>query len=127
MLVNVGIFRIPKFTISTDVEIYDELMKEGITGVGASKILQFVNKMGKTVKCELLGSRILLKAFIEVNEKGTEAVAAVGATLQLSYWNMPHAIDFIADHPFLFVVKEDKSGIVLLIGKVLNPLAGSYY
>jgi len=33
-------------------------------------------------------------------------------------------IDFVADHPFLFLIREDFSGTILFVGKVVNPLDG---
>ncbi|ONI06124.1 hypothetical protein PRUPE_5G042100 [Prunus persica] len=56
-------------------------------------------------------SKMLHKAVIEVNEEGTE-VAAVTVT------------NFVADHPFLFLIREEMTGAVLFIGQLLNPLQG---
>ncbi|KAL3617799.1 hypothetical protein CASFOL_038120 [Castilleja foliolosa] len=71
----------------------------------------------------LVVNKIYHKAFIEVNEEGTEAAAATAAVVV--YWSngKRHVdlIDFVADHPFLFVVREDMTGVVLFVGQVLNP------
>ncbi|CAM8998626.1 unnamed protein product [Rhodiola kirilowii] len=69
-------------------------------------------------------SEIFHKSFIEVNEQGTEAAAVTAAVCVEIVCVRPFrkTIDFVADHPFLFVIREDTSGMVMFIGHVLNPL-----
>lgn len=56
------------------------------------------------------------KAFVEVNEKGTEAAAAtVGA---MTAGSPPR---FIVDRPFFFVIRDDRSGTILFMGTVVEP------
>ncbi|KAH7839399.1 hypothetical protein Vadar_003678 [Vaccinium darrowii] len=62
------------------------------------------------------------RAFIEVNEEGTEAAAASACVVRDACYVKP--VDFVADHPFLFVIREDNTGVVLFFGQVLNPLEG---
>ncbi|KAG6624762.1 hypothetical protein CIPAW_16G050400 [Carya illinoinensis] len=69
-------------------------------------------------------SNIFQKSFIEVNEEGTEAAAASAAVVNLRSIGFAEKIDFVADHPFLYLIREDMTGTVLFIGHVLNPLAG---
>jgi len=64
-------------------------------------------------------SNIFQKCFIEVNEKGTKAVAASTAYFTLG---RSTGLDFIADHPFLFLIREDLTQTILFAGQVLNPL-----
>ncbi|XP_027155722.1 serpin-ZXA-like [Coffea eugenioides] len=69
-------------------------------------------------------SKIIHKAFIEVDEKGTEAAAVTFSAIEGC---APEAIQreiktFVADHPFMFIVKEETSGLVLFVGAVVNPL-----
>jgi len=59
-------------------------------------------------------SNIFHKSLIEVNEEGTEAV--VMCNVQIT------RINFVADHPFLFLIREDLTGTILFVGQVLNPL-----
>ncbi|KAL3617785.1 hypothetical protein CASFOL_038106 [Castilleja foliolosa] len=68
-------------------------------------------------------NKIYHKTFIEVNEEGTEAAVAmaVGVPSYSSGWRHVDLFDFVADHPFLFVVREDMTGVVLFVGQVLNP------
>jgi serpin B len=71
-------------------------------------------------------SNIFHKSFIEINEEGTEAAAET--SLMVEEWEScvdddDSLIEFVADHPFLFLIREDLSGTILFIGQVLNPLA----
>ena len=70
---------------------------------------------------DLSVSNIFHKSFIEVNEEGTEAVAANAGKVAKC---IPRGIDFIADHPFLFLIREDSTQTILFAGQVLNPLVG---
>ncbi|KAF0126300.1 MAG: serpin-like protein [Elusimicrobia bacterium] len=62
------------------------------------------------------------QAFVEVNEEGTEAAAATGVAMGLKSIQMDFEL-FRADRPFLFLILENKTGLVLFIGRVENPAA----
>lgn len=64
---------------------------------------------------------IVQKSFIEVNERGTEATTAAIVRYITGIYS-DQLIEFVADHPFLFIVREDVTGVVLFSGHVLNPL-----
>jgi serine protease inhibitor len=74
-----------------------------------------------------LGS-VLHKAWVEVTEKGTEAAAAtaimmlVGAAVRQTV-TVPFVPVFRADHPFLFLIRDTKSGAILFLGRMLDPRA----
>ncbi|KAL5727094.1 hypothetical protein ACHQM5_000326 [Ranunculus cassubicifolius] len=64
------------------------------------------------------------KAYIAVDEEGTEAAAVTVITMEVTsslYESPPQGVDFVADHPFMFVVRDDKSGMILFMGHVINP------
>ena len=67
-------------------------------------------------------SAVLHKAYVEVNEQGTEAAAAtavvIGVTSAISK-ELPR--EFRADHPFLFLVRDRTTGSVLFTGRVTTP------
>ncbi len=66
-------------------------------------------------------SKVFHKAFVKVDEKGTEAAAASAVVMAKGGGMPPKAIPFIADHPFLFFIVEKTSGIVLFMGRVTDP------
>ncbi|KAL6987582.1 hypothetical protein U1Q18_013327 [Sarracenia purpurea var. burkii] len=73
---------------------------------------------------DLYVSGIINKSFIEVNEEGTEAATgSVSVVLKASPPRPTNKIDFVADYPFLFIIREDMTNVVLFIGHLLNPLA----
>lgn len=60
------------------------------------------------------------KAFVEVNEEGTEAAGATAVVVSKEAAAMqPRAV--IADRPFVFLIRDDKSGAILFMGRVANP------
>ncbi len=61
-------------------------------------------------------SDVFHKAFIEVNEKGTEAAAGTAVVLTKGLY-----MDFRADHPFIFIIKDNRTGSILFMGRVMNP------
>ena len=68
-------------------------------------------------------SKVFHKCFIEVNEEGTEAAAASATLMRIGCAWRPPSPDFVADHPFMFLIREDTTGVVLFFGHVLNPLS----
>ncbi|KTC96357.1 serpin family protein [Legionella feeleii] len=64
-------------------------------------------------------SDIIQKAVIEVDEKGTVAAAATAVVMFGSAVQQP--MQFNADHPFLFILYDTQSGVILFIGQVFNP------
>jgi serine protease inhibitor len=61
------------------------------------------------------------KAFVRVDEKGTEAAAATAVSMVAGSAMPPKAAEFIADHPFLFFIRDEASGLVLFQGRVADP------
>ncbi len=67
----------------------------------------------------LLLSDVIHKAFVDVNEKGTEAAAATAAiAMGAGISQMPEPIIFHADHPFLFLIRDMKTGLIHFIGRM---------
>ena len=53
-------------------------------------------------------------------EKGTEAAAATGVVIGVTSVGPPPTV-FRADHPFAFVIRHDKTGAILFMGRMANP------
>ncbi|XP_023547018.1 serpin-ZX-like isoform X2 [Cucurbita pepo subsp. pepo] len=116
---ELGRFMIPKFKISFGIEVSDVLKKLGLVlPFYEGGLLEMVEP---PMARNLSVSKIFHKAFIEVNEEGTEAAASSAAVIR--FMSAPIGlIEFVANHPFLYLIREDKSGTLLFIGQVLNPL-----
>jgi serpin B len=67
-------------------------------------------------------AKVFHKAFVKVDEKGTEAAAATAVILAAPGSAAPAKVrEFKADHPFLFFVVEKTSGLILFMGRVADP------
>ncbi|GAB4848859.1 hypothetical protein Ancab_003653 [Ancistrocladus abbreviatus] len=120
--VSVGDFRVPRFKISFGFEASKVLKGLGVTSIfSGGGLTGMVNSpsQGK----DLYVSSIFHKSFVEVNEEGTEAGAASAVVVNYKSISFASKVDFVADHPFLFLIREDITGVVLFTGHVLNPLA----
>jgi serpin B len=73
---------------------------------------------------DLTISDVFHKTYVDVNEAGTEAAAASGVVIQPKGMLNPEA-EFRADRPFVFFIRDIKTGTVLFMGSVLNPAAGA--
>lgn len=118
--VEIGQFLIPKFKISFGFEASDMLKELGVNlpfdgGEGLTEMVD------SSVGQSLYVSSIHHKSFVEVNEEGTEAAAASAAVVMLRSLRTNDKVDFVADHPFLFVIREDITGVVLFMGQVVDP------
>jgi len=119
--VKVGSFQLPRFKISFALEAPSFLKKLGLV-LPFSNGADFTEMVDSPVANSLYISNVFHNSFVEVNEKGTEAAAATAATVLLRSLQMDPVEDFIADHPFMFVIKEDLTGVILFVGHILNPL-----
>jgi serpin B len=76
----------------------------------------------------LFVSTVFHKAFVEVNEEGTEAAAATGVAMRISLsvrQKLPPVPVFRADHPFMFGIRDRKSGAILFLGRMADPTQAS--
>lgn len=64
-------------------------------------------------------SDVVHKAYVEVNEKGTEAAAATGVVVGTTMYEPTK--EFTADHPFLLFIQHNPSRSILFAGRVCNP------
>ena len=108
----------PKFKLETEYLLSDTLIDMGMpmaftgsadfSGIDGTKYLYI--------------SDVVHKAFVEVNEEGTEAAAATGVVYAsgMSPEKEPIPV-FRADHPFIFMIQDDETGNILFIGRISNP------
>jgi len=105
---------IPKFKFETEYNLNNLLVKMGMIDAFSPNDADFSGMDGTK---NLFISDVLHKAFVEVNEEGTEAAAATSVIVTTS------AIPFTfnADHPFVFLIRHEKTGAILFMGKIINP------
>ena len=69
-------------------------------------------------------SKVLQKAFVEVNQDGAEAVAATAAIMNLNstaFDDTPLIPQFICDRPFMFLIRDSITGMIIFSGHVRDP------
>ena len=103
---------LPKFEFETG---YD--MKENLMNMGMPTPFSLPDFSGIDGTRELFIQGVVHKAFISVDEQGTEAAAATAVI-------MPVRVrpSFRADRPFIFIIQENETGNILFLGRVVNPL-----
>jgi serpin B len=113
---------LPKFTMRRRLALADHLQAMGMTAAYHAEEADF---SGMTGDKSLFLSAVIHEAWVEVNEKGTEAAAATAVAAKGDA-APPHEqpIVFRADHPFLFLIRDRKSGSILFLGRVSNPKNG---
>uniref|UniRef100_A0A8C1XK13 Serpin B6 n=1 Tax=Cyprinus carpio TaxID=7962 RepID=A0A8C1XK13_CYPCA len=105
---------LPRFKMEETYDMVQFLIRMGMVDVFS---LQKVNLSGMSPNNDLVVSEVIHKAFVEVNEEGTEAAAATAIILESA--SIPEA--FIADHPFLFFIRHNPSNSILFYGRFCSP------
>jgi len=110
---------LPRFKITWGTKSLKETLKAlGIRDAFDATRADFSGINGDSK--DLYIADVLHKAFVDVNEQGTEAAAAtVGIMATRAMLLAPPVIR--ADHPFLFLIRDNTSGMILFIGRVANP------
>jgi len=106
--------QIPKFKLEHCISLKDNLKAMGIQDMFVENVADF-SGIDPTRKLHV--STVVQKVYIEVNEDGSEAAAATGAVMTANC--MP--AQFVADHPFVFYLRDKTTGVLLFQGRVTNP------
>lgn len=112
---------VPKFKVSSQFKLQKALESLGMDLVFGNGADLFNMVDGLPANESLYVSGVYHNGFVEVNEKGTEAAAATAVVVASRMYEEP--MEFVADHPFLFLIKEEKMNVVVFTGRVTNPLA----
>jgi serpin B len=109
---------IPKFEYESGFQLKGALQRLGMKssfGTGA-------DFSGMTGEPDLFISDVYHKAFVKVDEEGTEAAAATAVVMQLTAAPaMP--VEVKVDRPFVFLIRDIQTGAILFLGHVVNPVA----
>ena len=108
----------PKFEFDSEFSLKDILTGMGMP-VAFSGDADF---SGMTGNRELSIGDVIHKAFVSVDEAGTEAAAATAVTMPTSGPPEPPA-EVTIDRPFIFLIRDIKTGAIIFVGRVLNPAA----
>nr|XP_009676343.1 PREDICTED: leukocyte elastase inhibitor isoform X2 [Struthio camelus australis] len=106
---------LPKFKLEESYDLKSDLSAMGLLDVFDSGKADLSGMSGAR---DLFLSKIVHKAFVEVNEEGTEAAAATAGIAMLC---MVMEEDFNADHPFLFFIRHNPTQSILFLGRYTSP------
>jgi serpin B len=113
---------LPKFKVESSFSLNKVLSQMGITDAFEPNQADFSRMNGAR---DLYISAVVHKAFVEVNEEGTEAAAATGVIMMTRSMAVePPPEEFRADHPFLYLIRDDKTGTILFMGRCAKPAVG---
>lgn len=110
---------LPKFKMDFRFEMGNTLSQMGMPLAFSQGGADF---SGMTGNRDLCISKVIHQAFIKVDEKGTEAAAATVVTMERTM--APQHVEpkiFNADHPFIFLIKDNITGGILFMGKIMKP------
>lgn len=112
---------LPRFKLSYSCSMKKALKTLGLWAAfcGEADLSDMVDNSDREMKLQV--EDVFHKAFVEVNEEGTEAAASTAATIVLLCAYSDPVIDFVADHPFAFFIVGEVSRAVVFAGHVLDP------
>ncbi|MGH7972460.1 MAG: serpin family protein, partial [Limisphaerales bacterium] len=107
---------LPKFKMNCRLDLTPTLSAMGM-GTAFSAGADF---SGMTRMPGLCISEVVHQAYVDVNEEGTEAAAATGTIMRLTA-TVEHITVLRVDHPFIFLIRENRTGSILFLGRVMDP------
>lgn len=110
---------LPKFRATNAFGLGQALQSLGIAKAFDGGQADFSGMNGKK---NLFISAVVHKAFVNVDEEGTEAAAATAVVMELSAMLIPEQTpEFRADHPFVFLIRDRQTGAIIFVGRVTEP------
>jgi serpin B len=112
------IIYLPKFKTTSQFQLSDTLKSMGMVSTFDAPTADF---SGITGDRALFISAVIHKAFVDVNEEGTEAAAASTGNAVGSAGEPTEPPVFRADHPFIFLIRDNRTGAILFLGRIVDP------
>jgi serpin B len=110
---------LPRFKLTAEFELKPALAALGMT-LPFSDRADFSGMNGGSEPLQI--SAVIHKAFVDVNESGTEAAAATAVGIRAMSVLVPQTpVEFRADHPFLFLIRDRRTGSLLFLGCLTQP------
>ena len=114
----------PQFEFELGIKLADTLKAMGMPNAFDSAASDFSGVDGRSCiagddPCMLI-SDVFHKAFVAVDEEGTEAAAATAVTEKV-VGGIPDPIEVSIDRPFIFLIRDNQTGAILFLGRVLDP------
>ena len=113
---------LPKFRVESSLDLKEALRALGVRDAFDPARADLSGIAG--APHDLVVSAALHRAFVRVDERGTEAAAAtavIGELCAAVQIVRPKPLPFVVDHPFMFFLRDTATGLVLFVGRVANP------
>jgi len=109
---------LPKFRAESEFQLAKALSNMGMKAAFQDS----ADFSGIDGRRDLFISQVVHKAYVDVSEQGTEAAAATGVSMMPMAIRQPqqHPV-FRADHPFVFLIRDTHTGVILFAGRLMNP------
>jgi len=109
---------LPRFQVDARLDLAKHLVAAGMAEACSAR----ADFSGMTGERNLSIDSVLQRAWLKVDEKGTEAAAATAVVVGLTAAVKPQEpVVFKADHPFLFLIRDRRTGAVLFMGRLTAP------
>ncbi len=116
---------IPKFKITSEFDLVGILKTMGMVDACVLERADFtgISPRNPNPMLNLFIGAVIHKAFVDVNEQGTEAAAATAMAMMVGAApGVPRPVHvFKADHPFLLLIRDDRTGSILFLGRIMDP------
>lgn len=111
---------LPRFEMSHSCEALSGILEKGMPLAFDEKLADFTGMTGRDLLCI---DTVIHKAFLKVDEKGSEAAAATAVVMKEKCVSSrpPAPRVFRADHPFFILIRDDRTGSILFMGRVVDP------
>jgi serpin B len=113
------ILSLPRFTYESAFSLNDALQNLGMTDAFDPDRADFSGMDGSR---DLYIGNVLHKAFVSVDENGTEAAAATAVIMGLTSAPIAEPIVFTVDRPFIYLIRDGQTGSILFVGRVMDPV-----
>jgi len=110
--------RFPKFSTESRFSLKQTLSAMGMPDAFSAPQANFT---GMTSRRPLCIDAVEHAAVVEVDEKGTVAAAATSFSIACSQQTLPPPAIFHADHPFVFLIRDNHTGTILFLGRIVDP------
>jgi serpin B len=109
---------LPKFKVESDFSLVNALSALGMPIAFQPDQADFSGMDGKR---DLFIGEVRHKAYVKVDEVGTEAAAATAVLMELTAAMPEEPVSMIVDHPFLFLIRDIQQGVLLFVGQTVQP------
>jgi serpin B len=106
----------PRFKVECEIGLNEPVQQAGI-----QRIFDDGGLLNISDDLRLAVSNIKQKTFVEVNEEGTEAAAVTVVEMELTSAGPSSPVSFNADRPFLYLIREKSTGVILFVGRLDEP------